>query len=75
VTEPAPNDKTGLAAIAIAALAVACCAGGPLLVAVVGSLAAGALIGIAAAVTLLLVACAAVHARHRPAKATPRSRP
>lgn len=74
MTNPAPNDRTALARPGVTALAVLCCAGGPLLVAVAGSLAAEAPIGFGAAV-LLLVACAALYVRHRPGTKRPRSRP
>ena len=66
MTDPAPQDRTALGAAGIAVLAVACCAGAPLLVAVAGSLAVGALAGIFAAVTALVVACGALYLRHRP---------
>lgn len=75
MTDPAPSDKTGLAAVGVALLAVVCCAGGPLLLAVAGSLAVGALAGIAAAACLLIAACVAVYLRHRPATMTPWTRP
>lgn len=75
MTDAAPSAETGGVAVAIAALAVACCAGGPLLVAVGGSLAVGALIGTGAAVTLLVAACAALYVRYRPAAKRQRSTP
>ena len=75
LADPTARGKTGLAAVAVAALAVACCAGGPLLVAVAGSLAVAALIGIGAAVTVLVAVCAAVYVRYRPAAKRPRSGP
>ncbi len=56
-------------------LAVACCAGGPLFVAVAGSLAVGALVGIAAAACLVITACVALYLRHRPGTKRPRILP
>jgi hypothetical protein len=65
MSEPAGSDKTGLAAVGAVALAVACCASGPLVAAVAGSLALGALLGIAAGALVLTAACAAPYLRHR----------
>lgn len=56
-------------------LAVVCCAGGPLLLAVAGSLAVGALVGIAAAACLVITACVALYVRHRPGTKRPRIGP
>lgn len=75
MTDRAPSDRTGLAAVGVAVLAVVCCAGGPLLVAVAGSLAVGALVGIAAAACLMITACVALYVRHRPGTKKPRIRP
>ena len=75
MTDPSQSDRTALAAAGVAAVAVACCAGGPLLVAFAGSLAVGALIGIAAALALLFAACGALYLRHRPSAKRPRSKP
>ncbi len=75
VADPTPSGRTGLAAVAVAALAVACCAGGPLLVAVAGSLAVGASIGIGAAATLLVAGCVAWYMRRRPGARRCRSGP
>ncbi len=66
MSEPAPNDKTGIAGIAVVALAVACCAGGPLVVAAVGSFTVGTLIGAGAGIVLLAAACTLLYLRHRP---------
>lgn len=66
MTEPAPANQTGITAVAITVIAVACCPGGPLLLALGASLAVGALIGIAAAVLLLIAACTALYLRHGP---------
>jgi hypothetical protein len=49
------TSKTVLAAFGIAALAVLCCVGGPLLAAVAGGLALGALLGIASGVVAVVV--------------------
>lgn len=57
MTDPAPNDRAALAAVAVA---VACCAGVPLLATAAGLLAVGARVGIGAAVTLVFVACVAL---------------
>lgn len=70
--EPARRDKTGLTGIAVAAVAVACCAGGPLLVAAVGSLTIGAIVGVGAGVLLLIAACGALYLRNRPPRETGR---
>jgi len=64
-SERRPGDKTGLAAVGGVALAVACCAGGPLLAATVGSLAVGALLGIAAGIALLVAAGTTLWLRRR----------
>jgi len=65
MSEPA-GRKLGLAGVAAAVLAVVCCAAGPLLVAFVGSLALGALVGVGVGACLLVAALAAIYAR-RPA--------
>ena len=75
MTDSRSNDRPALAAAGIAVLAVACCAGGPLFVAVAGSLAVGALVGITAAACLLITACVALYLRCRPAAKKPRTRP
>ena len=46
-----------LAAPALAALAIACCLAAPLIVGAIGTLTAGALFGVGAAVIALLAAC------------------
>ena len=65
MSDPVRSDRTGLAGIAVVALAVACCAAGPLLVAAVGSIAVGALVGVDAALALLVVAFVVLFLRHR----------
>lgn len=66
MTDRAPSDRTTLAAVGVAVLAVVGCAGGPLLLAVAGSLAVGALVGITAAACVLIAACVVLYLRHRP---------
>lgn len=73
----AGRDRTGVAAIAVTLLAIVCCAAGPAILAVFGSLALGAVIGWAAGAAALMVAVAAFVAarrrrRDRSASATPR---
>lgn len=75
MTDPAPSDRTALALGGLAVLAVVCCAGGPLFVAVAGSLAIGTVVGIGAAACLLVVACALLYVRHRSGSRRPWSRP
>ena len=75
MSDRAPSDRTTLAAVGVAVLAVACCAGGPLLLALAGSLAVGALVGIAAAACLLVAACVVLYLRHRPRVKRPRTVP
>jgi hypothetical protein len=54
MSEPSRGEKTGLLGIGAVAVAVLCCAGGPLLlVATAGSLAAGAWLGIGAGLVSL----------------------
>ena len=60
----AGSGRLGWAGIAGAVLVVACCAGGPLLAAFVGSLALGALVGVGAGVCLLAAALTVLYARH-----------
>ncbi len=69
--EPAGRGKAGLVAAGGVVLAVACCAAGPLLAAVVGSLAVGAMVGIGVAALLLIVACTVVYLRRRPRSTKP----
>lgn len=56
MSQPGRGEKLGLAGVAAAALAVVCCAAGPLLLAWVGSVAVGALVGIGAGVAVLVSA-------------------
>jgi Flp pilus assembly protein TadB len=77
---PATGAKSGLAAVGIGIFAVACCAGGPLIVAVAGGIALGSVLGVAAGVVALvgLSALVVARARRRRACAAPspeRTRP
>jgi len=65
MSQPRLREKLGLAGIAAAALAVLCCAAGPLLIAWVGSVAVGALLGIGAGVAVLIVAVTLLFLRRR----------
>jgi len=69
------SRQGGLAAVGVGALAIGCCAGGPLIAALVGSLAVGALIGIGAAMLLLVPACTVVYLRRRSGPGKPRALP
>jgi hypothetical protein len=51
------NWLSRLAAPALAALMVACCLAGPLIIGALGTLTAGAVFGVGAAVIALLAAC------------------
>jgi len=59
------SERLGLAGIAAAALAVICCAAGPLLVAWVGSVAVGALVGIGGGLAVLVWALTVLYLRRR----------
>lgn len=59
------SERLGLAGIAAAALAVICCAAGPLLVAWVGSVAVGALVGIGGGLAVLVSALTVLYLRRR----------
>ena len=67
MTDPAPNDRAVLAPVAVASLAVACCAGVLLLATAAGLLAVGAPVGIGTAVTLMFAACVALRVHNRSA--------
>jgi hypothetical protein len=58
-------DKLGFAGVAAAAVAVICCAAGPLLGTVAASLEVGALAGVAAGVAALLAGALLIVRRHR----------
>ncbi len=66
-----PKDGTGsadrLAGVGLAMLAVVCCAGGPLLIAALGSIGVGAVLGVGAGVlaALALITGIAIAARRR----------
>jgi membrane protein implicated in regulation of membrane protease activity len=74
-TNDGSGAKTGLAAVGIAAFAVACCAGAPLLVGLVGGIAVASLLGVGAAIVgaaaLAGVVLLVVRRRRRPACAVP----
>ena len=59
------GERTGLAAIGLGALAIACCAGLPLLGALLSSVALGAVLGIGAGVLAAAVLIGAVVVRAR----------
>ena len=61
------GSRSGLAALGVAALAAVCCAALPLIAGLVGSVAVGALLGLAAgfAAAALLVGVAVSWVRHR----------
>jgi len=65
MSQPGRGEKLGLAGIAAAALAVVCCAAGPLLLAWVGSVAVGALVGIGAGVAVLVSSVTVLYLRRR----------
>jgi hypothetical protein len=73
---PTPSDgssRTGLAALGVGVLAVVCCAAAPLLVGVLGGIALGSLLGVAAGVVAVigLTALVVVRTRRRRACAAP----
>jgi hypothetical protein len=61
------TPRSGVAAIGVGAFAVARCAAGPLLVAVVSSAALGIVLGVGAGVAALVALAAATRRRRRPA--------
>lgn len=63
--ESVGSGKAGVAAAGGVVLAVGCCAAGPLLAALVGSLALGTLVGVGAAVGLVIAVCTVVFLRRR----------
>jgi hypothetical protein len=72
------SDTTSLAALTVAVIGTACCAGLPAIVAVLGGLTAAAVLGVAggliAARALVAIAVFAVRARRRRACAPPDER-
>jgi len=62
-----PATRSGLAAVAIAAFAVICCAGFPLVAAIAGSLALGTLLGAGTGIlaAVMLIALIAIRVRRR----------
>jgi len=67
--------KTGLAAVGIGVLAVLCCAGAPLIVGVVGGVALGSVLGLAAGVIAIVAATVLVVVRTRRRRACAARRP
>ncbi len=65
MSKPGGGGRLGLAGIAAAAVAIVCCAAGPLLVAWVGSVAVGALLGVGAGVAVVVVALTLLFLRRR----------
>ncbi len=59
------SPKGGLAAVGFGALAVVCCAGGPLIVGVIGGIALGTVFGVGAGVLALSLVAAVVIVRVR----------
>ncbi len=63
-------DRGLIGTVAAGALAVACCAGGPVLLAAAGGLSLGALLGSGAGVVVFAVAVAAILTRRARSKRT-----
>jgi len=68
--EPSPFDgaaRTGLAAVGLGVFAVACCAGAPLIAGVLGGIALGSVLGIAAGIVAIigLTALGVIRTRRR----------
>ncbi|MDQ3647115.1 MAG: hypothetical protein M3433_00750 [Actinomycetota bacterium] len=53
--EPDSSPRGGLAAVGLGALAVVCCAGGPLIVGVLGGVALGTVLGVGAGVLAVIL--------------------
>ena len=65
LNEGETRSKGGLAAVGLGALAVVCCAGGPLIVALIGGIALGTVFGVGAGVLALSLVAAVVIVRVR----------
>ena len=69
MSKPGPREATGtgFAAVGVAAFAIACCAGGPLVVGALSGVAVGAVLGIGAGIVALAAVggLAVVRARRR----------
>ena len=75
LNEGETRSKGGLAAVGLGALAVVCCAGGPLIVALIGGIALGTVLGVGAGVLAvsLVAALVIVRVRGRGAPDAPRA--
>jgi hypothetical protein len=62
---PGGSGGGGIAALGIAMLAIGCCAGVPLIAALVGSVAVGTLLGVGAGIVVAIMLVAAVVVRIR----------
>ena len=65
LNEGETRSKGGLAAVGLGALAVVCCAGGPLIVALIGGIALGTVFGVGAGVLAVSLLAALVIGRVR----------
>ena len=72
---PPSKGSGGIAAAGLAAFAIVCCAGFPLLVALAGSVAIGTTLGIGAGIVAAALLSGAVILRSRRRKASPSPRP
>ncbi len=64
------SPKGGFAAVGLGALAVVCCAGGPLIVALIGGIALGTVLGVGAGVLAVSLVAALVIVRVRGRRAS-----
>jgi hypothetical protein len=69
-----PGEKAGAAGVAAVALAIVCCAGAPLVVGLLGSVAIGTLVGAGVGTVALLAVLVAVVVRRRRTCDDPRRR-
>lgn len=65
LNEAATSPKGGLAAVGFGALAVVCCAGGPLIVGLLGGIALGTVLGVGAGVFAVVLVTVLVIVRVR----------
>jgi len=61
--EPDASPRGGLAAVGFGALAVVCCAGGPLIVGVLGGVALGSVLGVGVGVLAVILVTVLIVAR------------
>jgi hypothetical protein len=73
LNEGETRPKGGLAAVGFGALAVVCCAGGPLIVGLIGGIALGTVLGVGAGVLAVSLVAALVIVRVRGAPDAPRA--